>query len=136
MLDQAAPVTYHLSGRKVRADTSGAVRSSGTGTEPVRWPPHATQAASRSTTDVAMQALPCDRHVPGADFIRGAVFGHAVVPGLAPARGAERSDAQGQSPLRADGQFGEKRFKGRCFVCGKKGHSKTHCPARGLTEPC
>ena len=136
MLDQDAPVTYHLSGRKVRADASGAVCSGDIDSEPVGWSYHATQTVLRTMTDVAMQALPRDRHISGADFVRGAVFGRAVVSGLAPARGNEKSAAQSESPLSVDGSLVAKRFKGRCFVCGKKGHSKTFCPARDLVETC
>ncbi len=111
VLDQAAPVTYHLSGRKVRADTSGLASSS---------------------TSVAMQALPRADHVLGTGFVRGAVFGHAAVPGLAP---AENGDARIETPLGSDGKPARtKRFKGRCFICGKKGHSKAHCPSSDLPE--
>lgn len=118
VLDQAAPVTYHLSGRKVRAGTSG---------------------VDSCTTSVAMQALPRGANVLGTGFVRGAVFGHAAVAGLA-ARETD-GDAKIKTPLCSGGHpVGQparvKRFKGRCFICGKKGHSKAHCPTIDLPETC
>ena len=116
VLDQAAPVTYHLSGRKVRADNCG---------------------PARSPTSVAMKTLPRGDPVSSTNFVRGAVFSRAIVPGLAPACGIESCDAKTEAHLGNDGQSiaqpaHTKRFKGRCFICGKKGHSKAHCPTSDL----
>lgn len=124
VLDQSAPVTYHLSGRKVRADSNGVIGNGGA-----------------STIDVAMQTLTRDDRVSGGGFVRGAVFGHAAVPGLVSAREARNDNVDCDTPDRNHGRSTElgstsKRFKGRCFICGHKGHSKAYCPSLDVPETC
>ena len=107
ILDQGTAVVFHLSGRKLRAsDDSEDLGDVCSGRGPVTF----SQDTARS-----MASAPDGRAAAG--FVRGAetwvATAHAV--------GLERASC----PLEPSKTH---KFKGRCFLCGAKGHSKTFCP--------
>jgi len=94
--DTGAEVIYHLSGRKLKADT-----------------------CSKDTL-APLAALEVHGAVCGSTtFTAAAAERTVVIPGLAlPTPGPDAS-----------------RFKGRCYICGEKGHSKLRCSKRQDLEP-
>mmetsp|Transcript_56629 Transcript_56629/g.184205 ORF Transcript_56629/g.184205 Transcript_56629/m.184205 type:complete len:375 (+) Transcript_56629:152-1276(+) len=117
--DVGAEVIYHLSGRKLRAaeelPTGSAVGSD----------------AAPSAAAVVAELHGEARATTAGGYTAAAAERAALVPGLALAKGAEAriSAAQGEGPRQHAAKF-----KGRCFICGLKGHSKLLCPARPI-EP-
>ena len=119
VLDQGCAVTYHLSGRKVQAapplcDTEA--QAPGAKAEAAPDTPDAAPTAADASRLVACteleEATPPLEGGQHAGFVRGAAWGSAVVAGL----GRVRAPAATRP------------FRGRCFACGLKGHSKDHCP--------
>ena len=127
-LYQGSAVTYHLSGRKVRAAPPCAAGTEVSGAEaapdtPDAAPPAADGACLVACTVLGEAAPPpegADRGAHHAGFVRGAAWGSAVVAGL--------------DRMRTPAAAGTRPFRGRCFACGQKGHSKDHCPQWRRTD--
>ena len=123
VLDQGSAVTYHISGRKMRAAPPCAAGGGASGAKATPDAPDAAPAAADGAFLVACTVLgeaapppegaDCGAHPAG--FVRGAAWGSAVVAGL--------------DRVRAPAAAGTRPFRGRCFACGQKGHSKDHCPS-------
>ena len=119
---QGSAVTYHLSGRKVRAAPPCAAGGEIPGAKaapdtPGAATPAAHGACRLACTGLAEAAAPAEGAGRGAHlagFVRGAAWGSAVVAGL--------------DRMRTPAAAGTRPFRGRCFACGQKGHSKDHCP--------
>ena len=120
---QGSAVTYHLSGRKVRAAPLCAAGGKSPRAKAAPDTPGAATPAAHGACRVACTGLAEAPPPPeGADrgahhaggFVRGAAWGSAVVAGL--------------DRVRAPAAAGTRPFRGRCFACGQKGHSKDHCP--------
>lgn len=119
---QGSAVTYHLSGRKVRAAPPCAAGGEASGAKAAPDTPGAATPAAHGTCRVACTGLAeappppegADRGAHHAGFVRGAAWGSAVVAGL--------------DRVRTPAAAGNRPFRGRCFACGQKGHSKDHCP--------
>ena len=119
---QGSAVTYHLSGRKVRAAPPCAAGGEVPGAKVAPDTPGAATPAAHGACRVACTGLAeappppegADRGAHHAGFVRGAAWGSAVVAGL--------------DRVRAPAAAGTRPFRGRCFACGQKGHSKDHCP--------
>ena len=120
---QGSAVTYHLSGRKVRAAppcAAGGVVSSAKAApkgvvaapDTLDAAPLAAHGACQVACTVLGEAAPPPEGAEG--FVRGAAWGSAVVAGL--------------DRVRTPAAAGTRPFRGRCFACGQKGHSKDHCP--------
>ena len=123
VLDQGSAVTYHISGRKMRAAPPCAAGGGASGAKATPDAPDAAPAAADGACLVACTVLGeaasppegADRGAHPAGFVRGAAWGSAVVAGL--------------DRVRAPAAAGTRPFRGRCFACGQKGHSKDHCPS-------
>jgi len=103
--DVEAEVVYHLSGRKLIADDSNSSAITGTGVDDK--PLQSTSRAEfrgAATSTETYTALAVERTVH--------------VAGLA------LPSKEGKSA----------KFKGRCYICGQKGHSKLNCALRGKQE--
>ena len=119
---QGSAVTYHLSGRKVRAAPPCAAGGEVPGAKAAPDTPGAATPAAHGACRVACTGLAeappppegAERGAHHAGFVRGAAWGSAVVAGL--------------DRVRAPAAAGTRPFRGRCFACGQKGHSKDHCP--------
>ena len=120
--NQGSAVTYHLSGRKVRAAPPCAAGGEVPAAKVAPDTPGAATPAAHGACRVACTGLAeappppegADRGAHHAGFVRGAAWGSAVVAGL--------------DRVRAPAAAGTRPFRGRCFACGQKGHSKDHCP--------
>eukprot|EP00965_Chrysotila_dentata_P151086 4994068-Pleurochrysis_carterae.AAC.1 len=105
VLDQGGPVVYHLSGRKVHAG---------------RIPSETSAAVVALSPLSSVRVTQSDAAASSAGFVRGAAWSVARVSGLAlPSGEFPRGHGQASQP--------KGRFKGRCFMCGVKGHSKEYC---------
>jgi hypothetical protein len=110
VLDQQIEVIYHLSGRRARRATS--VR------EQEQQQQQQTMDRARNDGMVHTQVKVMKGAFTSARTCR------ATVPGLTfPLNGGE-----------LDGKDLPNKFKGRCFHCNERGHSKMHCPHITTTE--
>mmetsp|Transcript_60295 Transcript_60295/g.147964 ORF Transcript_60295/g.147964 Transcript_60295/m.147964 type:complete len:376 (-) Transcript_60295:120-1247(-) len=103
VLDQQVEVIYHLSGRRARRAT--------------------TEEEQNENNRKSCSANNSSNMVPQPTVMEGAFTSartcRATIPGLVFMSEGEQQDERKQLP---------KKFKGRCFHCNERGHSKIHCP--------
>jgi len=127
VLDQGRAVTYHLSGRKVIAapDEGGVVQDA---------TPRPAGEAIVAWGERVQQPVQHEAAADGAGFARGATWSDAVVAGLGQKQAARSSTQRSRFwTVNERGiicSAGGRPFRGRCFACGQKGHSKEYCPQR------
>jgi len=125
--DVGAEVTYHLSGRKLKA------------ADPSAEPSSASASASASAAPFSLTTTTTTTNTPAVVLPSGpaALSGEARCTGTYTAAAAERAAVVAGLAMIVKEPKPEgsgPKFKGRCFICGLKGHSKVLCPERSQAE--
>jgi hypothetical protein len=118
VLDQGFEVLYHLSGRRARRATPSERQTDGQ-KERIHGVP-------TGTIDLSRPATLQDSSAPPTTVMEGAFTSarscRATIPGLV------------FMSVEPDRKQLPRKFKGRCYHCNKRGHSKMHCPLMTSTD--